>query len=63
MGGLETIGRVSPRIDAESLQVLVFSTTSHTGSSIGSEKQPPLSSAACELNLSGFAGPRLGLWL
>jgi hypothetical protein len=43
-------------ITTESLQVLVFSTTSHTGSSYKIRKKPPVSSAACELNLSGFAG-------
>jgi hypothetical protein len=46
-------------IDAESLQVLVFSATSRTESSYEIRKKPQVSSAACELNLSGFAGPRL----
>jgi hypothetical protein len=63
MVGLETIGRISPRIGTESLQVLAFSTTSHTGSSYKIRKKPPVSSAACELNLSGFAGPRINLRL
>jgi hypothetical protein len=59
MAGLESIGHISPRIGTESRQVLVYSTTSRTGSSYRIRNKSQVFSAAWELDLSGFAGPRL----